>query len=65
MLFSNTDFNFAHFTNFHFSHFEIEKKFWVNLGKITKWLISLLNFHFGYLKGACFKYGPYFCSICL
>ena len=29
--------------------------FWVNLGKITKWPISLANFHFGYLKGARFK----------
>ena len=26
------------------------RKFWVNLGKNTKWPISLANFHFGYLK---------------
>ena len=36
------------------------KKVLVNLGKITKWSISLANFYFGYLKGACFKYGLYF-----
>ena len=27
MLFSNMDFNFAHFTNVNFAHFEIEKRF--------------------------------------
>ena len=32
------------------------KKILVTLGKITKWPISLANFHFDYLKGACFKY---------
>ena len=34
MLFSNMDFNFAHFTNFDFAHFEIEESFgliWVKL----------------------------------
>ena len=30
------------------------------MGKIIKWLISLANFSFGYLKGVCFKYGLYF-----
>ena len=64
MLFSNIDFNFTHFADFSFAYFEIEES-WVNLGKITKWLISLANFHFGYLQGACFRYGFYFCSICV
>ena len=27
MFFSNMDFNFAHFTNFNFTHFEIEESF--------------------------------------
>ena len=27
MLFSNIDFNFAHFTYFNFAHFEIEESF--------------------------------------
>ena len=34
MLFSNMDFNFAHFANFNFVHFEIEESFgltWVKL----------------------------------
>ena len=34
MLFSNMDFNFAHFANFNFAHFEIEGSFgliWVKL----------------------------------
>ena len=34
MLFSNIDFNFTHFANFNFAHFEIEKSFgiiWVKL----------------------------------
>ena len=34
MLFSNMDFNFAHFPNFNFAHFEIEESFgliWVKL----------------------------------
>ena len=34
MLFSNMDFNFAHFANFNFAHFEIEESFgliWVKL----------------------------------
>ena len=26
----------AYFANFNFAHFETEKKFWVNLSKITK-----------------------------
>ena len=41
MAFSNMDFNFAHFANFSFAHFKVEKKVWVNLGKITKWMISI------------------------
>ena len=52
MLFSNMNFNFVHFTNFYFP-----RKLWVNLVKIAKWSISLSNFHFGYLKGARFRYG--------
>ena len=44
MLFLNMDFNLTYFANFNFAHFEIEKKFWVNLGKITKWSISLAIF---------------------
>ena len=40
------DFTFAHFANFNFAHFEIEKKVFVNLGKIAKWSILLANFHF-------------------
>ena len=39
MLFLNMDYNFAYFANFHFAHFEIEKSFGIDLGKITKWLI--------------------------
>ena len=35
------------------------------MGKLTKWPISLENFHFGYLKGARFKYRFYFCSLCV
>ena len=34
MLFSNADFNFAHFANFNFAHFEVEESFgliWVKL----------------------------------
>ena len=34
MFFSNMDFNFAHFGNFNFAHFEIEESFgliWVKL----------------------------------
>ena len=34
MLFSNMDFNFAHFANFDFAHFEIEEAFeliWIKL----------------------------------
>ena len=34
MLFSNIDFNFAHFANFNFAHFEIDENFgliWVKL----------------------------------
>ena len=53
-------FNFVHFANFKLAYFEIEVSF--NFGKLTKWLISLANFDFGYLKGAPFKYRVDFCS---
>ena len=59
MLFSNTDFNIAYVPNFNFAYLEIEESF----GLI--WSISLASFHFGYLKGACFKYRLCFCSFCL
>ena len=55
------DFNFTHFDNLKFAYFEIE----VNLGKLTKWTISLANFHFGYLKGGHFKHRLDFCSFCV
>ena len=41
MLFSNMDFNFAHFTNSNFAHFEM-MVIRVNLGKITN-LVKLQN----------------------
>ena len=63
--FKDVDFNFTHFANFKFACFEIEVSFWMNLVKLTKWPISLANFHFGYLKGARFKYKLYFCSFCV
>ena len=59
MILSNMHFNFAHFANFDFAHFKVEEKFeliWVKL---------LANLHFGYLKGARFRYGLYFCSFCV
>ena len=65
MLFSNMDFDFAHFAHFNFAHFEIEENFGLILGKIRKWLISLAKFHFGYSKGARFNYGLYFRSFCV
>ena len=50
------DVDFTHFANFKFACFEIEESFGlINLCKITKWLISLASFNFGYLKGARFK----------
>ena len=49
MAFSNMDFNFARFAHFSFARFKVEKKVWVNLGKITKWMISFANFHFRFL----------------
>ena len=61
--FKDVDLNFTHFANFKFAYFEIE--FSINLVKLTKWPISLANFHFGYLKGARFKYRLYFCSFCV
>ena len=47
------DFNFTHFTNFKFAYFEME------LAKLTKWPISLANFHFGYLKGTHFIFAHF------
>ena len=41
------------------------KKVLGNLDKITKRLISLASFQFGYLKGARFKYRLYFLSFCV
>ena len=55
----DVDVNFTHFSNLKFVYFEME------LGKLTKWLISLANFHFGHLKGARFKYRFYFRSLCV
>ena len=52
--------------DFKFPSFEIEvSSIWINLGKLTKWPISLANFHVVYLKGARFKYRLYFCSFCV
>ena len=59
--FKDVDFNFNHFANFKFAYFEIERNFLVNLGKITKWPISLVKFQFGYIKGARFNYRLYIC----
>ena len=53
--FKDVDCNFTHFYNFIFAYFEIEESF----GLI--WLISLADFHFGYIKGARFKYRLYIC----
>ena len=44
--FPSMNITLAYFANFNFAHFEIEKKICANLGKITKWSISLANFHF-------------------
>ena len=49
--FKDVDFNFTHFANCLFWNW---RKFWFNLGKITKWPISLANFHFGYIKKCSF-----------
>ena len=58
MLFSNMDFNFA--------HFEIEESFGLIWVKLQTGRFNLdQNFHFWYLKRARFKYGLYFCSFCL
>ena len=35
MLFPNMDFNFAHFANCNFAHFQIEECFFINLDKMT------------------------------
>ena len=60
--FKDADFNITHFANFKFAYFKIE---WVNLVNLTKWLISVTNFHFGYLKGTRLKFKLYFCSFCV
>ena len=59
MLCSNMDFNFAHFANFNFAHFEIEESFGLMRLEIQN------DIHFGYSKGARFKYRLYLCSICV
>ena len=60
MLFSNMDFNFAHFASFNFAHFEIEESFaliWIELQNdrfhlrisildIQKVLVSSIGFIF-------------------
>ena len=61
MLFSDMDFNLAHFANFKFAHFKIEESFgliWVKLQNGRSHLqISIL--------GGRFRYGLYFCSFCV
>ena len=49
------DFKFGGFNFTHFANLKNWRKFWVNLGKVTKGPISLANFHFGYLKGTRLK----------
>ena len=53
--FKNVDFNFAHFASLKFAHFEIEESVGLIWVKLQNSMISLANFHFGYLKGAHFK----------
>ena len=65
MLFSNMDFHFAHFANYKFAYFEIEESFGSIWVKLQNDRFQFANFHFGYLKGARFKYGLYFCSFCV
>ena len=63
--FKDVDLNFTYFANFKFGYFEIELNFrfiWLNL---RNGRYHLPIFHFGYLKGARFKYRPYFCSFCV
>ena len=57
--FNDVDYFVTHFANFKFAYFEIE------LGKLTKWTISLENFPFDYIKGACFKNRLYFWTFCV
>ena len=45
-------FNFSHFANLKFAHFEIEESVGLMWVKLQNWTISPANFHFGYLKGA-------------
>ena len=49
------DFNFTHFANLKFAHFEIEDSVGFISVKLRNWTISLADFHFGYLKGPRFK----------
>ena len=46
MLFSNMDFNFAHFANFNYAHFEIEDRFgsiWMKF-KMIDWVFRRCSF---------------------
>ena len=52
--FKDVDFSFTHFANFKYAYFNIEVSFWL-VWLNLQWPISLANFDFGYLKGACFK----------
>ena len=65
MLFSNMDFNLTYFLNFILLILKLRRKFWGNLGKITKWSILLPSSHFGFLKSTHFKFKFYFCSFCV
>ena len=47
MLFSNMDFNFAHFANFSFANFEIEEIFGLIWVKLQNGRFHFANFHFG------------------
>ena len=53
--FKNVEFNFTHFANLKFAHFEIEDSVGFISVKLRNWTISLADFHFGYLKGPRFK----------
>ena len=73
MLFSNMDFNFPHFANFNFTHFEIAESLgliWVKLQNgwfhfqifisgIYKVLVSVMGFIFAHFvyKGSLGKFG--------
>ena len=55
MLFSNKDFNFAHFSNFNFAHFKIEESFGLIWVKLQNGRVHFENFHFEYLKRCSFQ----------